>query len=307
MNYNVISLIIEAIGAIGTIASVLWAIKVYTNENKNANLMKVKNAILELPSICNDINILLSEPFFAALGNSVAEELKKLMDDGQTLEDFSGFLLDDNKSHNYKAQAIYSGLKKCDEVSEINHMIKKVDDLKRQISIYYPGLGKAISKLLFYINRAASKTISSRVLNRSISALLDDEEENLAFKKAVEDAASTGSKELYFKELAIYITSVASAALKQGILGQRTIDLSLIMIDNTCDAFGDLDIPKLKKYKKRDIKVIKKIGDKSEKHAVEDAMAILKECKKYYKEDAWDKMIECKGRIIENMEGSKDD
>ena len=98
MNYNVISLIIEAIGAIGTIASVLWAIKVYTNENKNANLMKVKNAILELPSICNDINILLSEPFFAALGNSVAEELKKLMDDGQTLEDFSGFLLDDNKS-----------------------------------------------------------------------------------------------------------------------------------------------------------------------------------------------------------------
>lgn len=63
----------------------------------------------------------------------------------------------------------------------------------------------------------------------------------------------------------------------------------------------------MRKRQEVKIKVIKKIGDKSEKHAVEDAMAILKECKKYYKEDAWDKMIECKGRIIENMEGSKDD
>lgn len=305
INWNDINtwiVLTQFIGALGAVGSVFWAIHVYHEENDSRNLLEIKNNILKIPAICNDINILLSEPFFAALGNSIADELKKLYEEGQSLEDFSKFLLNDEKSHNYKAQAIYSGLKRCDEVSQIKEMLKDVQDAERSITLRFPGLGLAIKKLVFYIDRAATRTVSSRILNRSISANLDDGLENEVFKNAVADAAATGFKELYFKELAIFITSVAKSSLRHGNLGQRTIDLSLTMLQITCSVFGELELKKLKRFIRKDVSLLKKVEANKQKHAVEDAMIILKQCKHYYREEQWDKMIECKGRIIENME-----
>ena len=127
-NINMWSMVVQSIAAIGTIASVLWAIHVYRRENDDRNLLDIKNNILKIPTICTDINILLSEPFFVALGNSIADELKKLHEEGQSIEGFSNFLLNDEKSHNYKAQAIYSGLKRCEEVNQIKEMLKMLQD-----------------------------------------------------------------------------------------------------------------------------------------------------------------------------------
>ena len=75
------------------------------------------------------------------------------------------------------------------------------------------------------------------------------------------------------------------------------------MIENTCSAFGEIEINKLKKFCKKDSHLMKKKNEDMQKHAVEDAMIILKN---YNKEEQWDKMIECKGRIIENMESNDD-
>ena len=305
-NINMWSIVVQSIAAIGTIGSVLWAIHIYHKENDNRNLLDVKDNILKIPAICFDINVLLSEPFFAALGNSIADELKKLHEKGQSLESFSNFLLNDEKSHNYKAQAIYSGLKRCDEVNQIKEMLKMIQDAERSIILRIPSIGQAIRKLSFYINRAATRTVSSHILNKSIAATLEDGIENESFRSAVSNAAATGSTELYFKELAIYITSVVKSSLKQGVLGQRTIDLSLIMIENTCSVFGEIDIDKLKKFCRKDSRLMKKKKEEMQKHAVEDAMVILKNYKRYYTEEQWDKMIECKGRIIENMESNDD-
>ena len=65
-NINLWSILVQLIAAIGTIGSVLWAIHVYHKENDNRNLLDIKDNILKIPTICSDINILLSEPFFAA-------------------------------------------------------------------------------------------------------------------------------------------------------------------------------------------------------------------------------------------------
>lgn len=292
----------QAFGAIGTICSLLWAIHIYHNENDKRSLMEIKNSILKIPHLCNEVNMLLSEPFFAALGNSIADELKNLHEKGQSLEDFSNFLLDDVKSHNYKAQAIYSGLKRCDEVAQIKEMLKQIEESERVLTLRFSGIGLAVRKLVFYVERSATRTISSRILNQSLSAELDEGIENDPLKEALQSAAATGSEELYFKELGIYITSVTKSSLRHANLGQRTIDLSLVMIEATCSVFGEMELNKLKAFTRKDKRIMRNISEKHMKHAVEDAMVILKQCKKYYAEDRWDRMIECKGRIIENME-----
>ena len=144
-------IVTQALGAIGTIASVLFAIHSYRKAQNNAALLEVKRCVWKIPTICNDINLLLSEPFFAALGNSIADELKKLLEEGQSLEDYSQFLLNDDKSHNYKAQAIYSGLKRCDEVAQIKDLIRSVQDAERTVTLHFPGIGTAIRKLFFIL------------------------------------------------------------------------------------------------------------------------------------------------------------
>ena len=139
------------------------------------------------------INILLSEPFFVALGNSIADELKKLHEEGQSIEGFSNFLLNDEKSHNYKAQAIYSGLKRCEEVNQIKEMLKMLQDAERSILLRFPGIGQAIRKLTFYIDRAATRTVSSHILNKSMAATFEDGVENEPFRNAISDAAAAAA------------------------------------------------------------------------------------------------------------------
>lgn len=106
------TMIIELAGAVGTILSVLIAIYTYRHTQTTTALLEVKKGLWVIPTICNEINELLSERVFSALGDSIATEFRKLHEDGQSLDDYSNFLLDDDRSHNCKAQAIYAGLKK---------------------------------------------------------------------------------------------------------------------------------------------------------------------------------------------------
>jgi len=296
-----LSLIIQALSAISTVVSVLWAIHVYRRANENKDYVTVKESMLQLPDTCYELNSLLTEPFFAAIGNSIANELKELHSPEQSMEDFSDFLLNDDLSHNYKALAIYSGLKKCSEVSQIQSLIKKIQEDNRIISLRCPCIGKAYSKLTFYIIEAAQKTISSRALNFSLSCIEEDIE-NEDFQAAIKNASKTGSPELYFKELAIYITSVSRAALKTEHHGQRTIDLSYTMIKIASTLFGSYDEFDIRKICRFDQKKLKRKELPNEKHAVEDAMQIFRNYRSKFNEEHWEKLIECKGRIVELME-----
>jgi len=302
-----LDIIVEILGTAATVISVFWAIHVYNKAYEDKITLQVKENIMSLPETCDEINSLLTEPFFAAIGNSIAEELKTLYSPEQQLEEFSEFLLNDEESHNYKALAIYSGLKQCSEVAQIKELIKNIHTSERVITVKCPYLGKAMSKLCFYITHAANKTISTRLLNRSMMARFDDGSENELFTKAVKAALQTGTAELYFKELAIYITEISRDSLKIEHHGQRTIDLSYTMLKHAGNVFGLISETELKRIGKNDMKLQKKNYAVGNKHAVEDAMDILKKYKKYFDEEKWDKLIECKGRIIELMESDKSD
>ena len=83
--------------------------------------------------------------------------------------------------------------------------------------------------------------------------------------------------------------------------GQRTIDLSISMISLTCSILGKLEtghLHRIKHTEKRLSKIFANLGDE---HPIENAMVVLKKYKKFYKEKHWEKMIEWKARIIENM------
>lgn len=298
--------IVQALGTLATIISVLWAIHVYRKANENRSFLEIKDNIIKIPEICQEINSLLTEPFFAAIGNSIAKELKELYSSSQTLDDFSEFLLDDKSSHNYKALAIYSGLKQCSEVTQIKDLIKELQNAERIVTVRCPYLGGSFSKLSFYITRAAQRTISSRVLNNSMTSEFEDNTANEAFRDAIKSAAETGSVELYFKEIAIFITTVSKASLKTEHLGQRTIDLSYKMLKTVGNVFGLLSEFEIKRISKKDYRLSKQSFAVNNKHAVEDAMEIFKKYKNYYSENQWDKLIECKGRIIELMEATSD-
>ena len=248
-----LSVVIEMLSAIATVASVLWAIHVYRRANENKDYVGIKESMLQIPDVCFELNSLLTEPFFAAIGNSIANELEELHSSEQSIEAFSDFLLNDDLSHNYKALAIYSGLKKCTEVSQIQSLIKRIQDDNRIVSLRCPCVGTAYAKLTFYIIEAAQKTISSRAFNLSLSSE-NDGDENDDFHDAIKNASETGSFELYFKELAIYITNVAKVALKSEHHGQRTIDLSYKMIKTTSEVFSAYDESDIKKNCKSDQK-----------------------------------------------------
>lgn len=159
----------------------------------------------------------------------------------------------------------------------------------------------ALDSLFFYIRKGAKRTISPAIFNRSVLPTLDDDRENSVFIKAITLAKATNSIELYFRELSNYFSQVSEGSLRQTAHGQRTVDLSINMISLTCSIMGELEIRRLHRIKRIEKRLLKKNADIDEEHAVEDAMVVLKKYKKYYKEDHWEKMIECKARIIENM------
>ncbi|MBO5351663.1 MAG: hypothetical protein J6A77_00005 [Lachnospiraceae bacterium] len=292
---------IDALGAIATVLSVIWAIKVYKYANEEKGYLETKDNIMKIPQLCRELNLLLTEPFFAAIGNSIANELKELFTENQTIEEYSEFLISE-KSKNYKALAIYSGLKKCTEVSQINEIIRKLEESNRNILMRFPIIGKSIQKLIFYITSPAEQAISSHSLNKSLFYTMDDGETNELLKEVLKDAAATGSKELYFKELAIYLTNVSRAHMSNQHLGQRTIDLSYNMLSIVCKTFSSLDDTVIKSMVKKDRKAVKKFKGFDGQHAVEDAMSVYKLYQKLFPEHEWEKLIEYKGRIIELME-----
>ena len=63
-----------------------------------------------------------------------------------------------------------------------------------------------------------------------------------------------------------------------------------------------LDDTAIKRYSKKDKKSVKKFEGFNNEHAVEDAMSVYKIYQKLFSEHEWEKLIECKGRIIELME-----
>lgn len=292
---------IEALGSIATVLSVMWAIKVYKTANEEKGYLETKDNIMKIPQLCRELNLLLTEPFFAAIGNSIANELKELFTENQTMEEYSEFLLDDS-SKNYKAIAIYSGLKKCSEVNQINDIIKQLEESTRNILMRFPLFGKSIQKLTFYITKPAEQSISSHSLNKSLSYTMEDGNTNDFLKSVLRDAAATGKKELYFKEIAIYLTNISRMHLSGQHLGQRTIDLSYYMLSIVCKRFGGLDDTTIKRYSKKDKRSAKKFEGFNNEHAVEDAMSVYKIYQKLFPDHEWEKLIEYKGRIIELME-----
>lgn len=292
---------IEALGSIATVLSVIWAIKVYKTANEEKDYLETKDNIMKIPQLCRELNLLLTEPFFAAIGNSIANELKELFTENQTMEEYSEFLMNDS-SKNYKAIAIYSGLKKCSEVNQINEIIKQLEESNRNVLMRFPLFGKSIQKLTFYITKPAEQSISSHSLNKSLSYTMEDGDTNDLLKSVLRDAAATGNKELYFKELAIYLTNISRMHLSGQHLGQRTIDLSYNMLSIVCKCLGGLDDTTIKRYSKKDKKSVKKFEGFNNEHAVEDAMSVYKIYQKLFPEHEWEKLIEYKGRIIELME-----
>lgn len=294
-------IITQALGALGTIASVLFAIYNYRKSQNDASLLEVKKCLWRIPSICEEIDNLLSERVFSALGDSIASEFKQLYEKNQSLKDYSNFLIEDDRSHNYKAQAIYSGLKHCDEVAKINELIKEVEEVERTITLHFPCIGVALRKLFFYIKMAARRTMSPKLFSDCVSNGVENE----IFMRAIFEAEKTNSSKLYFKEFSEYFSEISENSLRQNAHGQRTIDLSINMISLTCNVFGGMELGRLNRIRHADIRLAKKLKEYSEAnsktHAVEDAMTILKAYKKYYKEISWEEMIECKARTIENM------
>ena len=300
---NTICLIIQTLGAVATVVSVIWAIHVYKVANEDKEVSEIKKAIMTLPEKCKRLDNLLSEPLFSAIGNSIAEELKVLHTENQPLDEFSNDFMLSEESRNYKALAIYMGLKKCDEVKEINGLVEEIEECQRNIISKFPVLGKIFSNLSFYITLPAEKAITSGILNANIQYIVNGEE-NEGLKRAVSSALEEGTKELYFKRIALHLTGAISANLSDNKYGQRSITLAHKMLVIIAGVFELIDESRLKTLSKKDRKQVNNVQiiEDDMVYSVEIAMELLKIYKNLFDEKSWDKLIEYKGRIIEVME-----
>lgn len=310
MDWGLLFQAIQAFGAIASIASVVWAINVYIMTSRNRDYQKTREAVIALPHHCEQLNKQLSEPLFAAIGTSISNELRPMFE-GYTIESFSKWLLSEDSS-NFKAQAIYMGLQKCDGVKEIQVLIDKIEDAQRAISTTFPQLGRAVRALLFYVTKPADFCISTRHLNANLKFVND--EENAGIKEAVKQAKATDSEELYFRQLSFYITAICADPLRDKDLGQQTLDLALEMIDVLSKVLSVLSDSKMKKIAKMDMRQADKmqsmeqaLPDNSKKHSVQIAMNILNQFREYFTDEEWEKMIEHKAQIVQLMEYDKNE
>lgn len=296
---------IQAFGALATIASVIWAINVYIMTGQNHDYQKIRDAVIALPHHCEQLNKLLSESLFAAIGTSISNELRPMFS-GYTIETFSKWLLSEDSS-NFKAQAIYMGLQKCDGVKEIQILIDKIEDSQRTISTSFPQLGRAFRALLFYVTKPANFCISTRNLNGNLK--FSNDEDNAGIKEAVKQAQVTGSEELYFRQLSFFITAICEKPLHDKDLGQQTLDLACEMIAVVSKVLCIMSNSKMKKIAKKDMSQADKmraeeraLPESSKKHSVQIAMNVFTQFKGYFTEDEWEKLIEHKAQIIQLME-----
>ena len=304
---SIICSIIEAMGAVATVISVIWAIRVYKMSNEDKEVLEIKKDIMTLPEKCKRLDNLLSEPLFSAIGNSIAEELEALNTDNQSLEEFSNDFLLNEESRNYKALAIYMGLKRCDEVKEITKIAEEIEECQRNIISKFPVLGKAFLNLSFYITLPAEKAVTSGILNANIQYIVDGEE-NEGLKRAVNSALEAGRKELYFKRIALHLTGAISANLSDNKYGQRSITLAqkmLLIISNVFEMLDESDLKSLSKKDRERVNEVQRIEEEMT-YSVEISMELLKMYKMLFDEKKWDKLVEYKGRIIEVMEKPKE-
>lgn len=310
MNWQLLFQAIQAFGAIAAIASVAWAINVYIRTGRDHDYQKIRDAVIALPHHCEQLNKQLSESLFAAIGTSISNELRPMYD-GYTIESFSKWLLSEESS-NFKAQAIYMGLQKCDGVKEIQILIDRIEDSQRAISSTFPQLGRAVRALLFYVTKPANFCISTRNLNGNLK--FSNDEENAGIKEAVKQAQATGSEELYFRQLSFYITAICEKPLHDKDLGQQTLDLACEMIDVVSKVLCLLSNSKMRKIAEKDMHHADKMQAKelsmpesAKKHSVQIAMNVLTHFKEYFSNDEWEKLVEHKAQIVQLMEYDRDD
>lgn len=293
---------VTAFGTVVAIFSLIWAINVYKISNEDKEMTLLKKDILTYPGYCKKINRILAEPFFSAVGNSISEELEKMMPENQSLEDFSNNFMLNPDTDNFKALAIYTGMKKCSEVNEISNLIEQLDSCHRNIVAKLPVLGRVFADLSFYTSLPAESAITARILNINLKYIVD-EEENEGLKKMVSVAQESSSRELYFKSIALHLTAAISANLKKNSYGQDSISLSSKMLNVLSNKFETINNRQLKKICKLDqgkAAIIPQIVDSND-YSVQIAMELLKVHKDLYTEEEWDTLIECKGGIIQLM------
>lgn len=293
---------LTALGTLVAVGSLIWAIHVYKLTNEDREMAALKREILSYPGYCRKINRLLAEPFFSAVGNSIAEELDKLMPENQSLEDFSNNFMLNADADNYKSLAIYTGMKKCTEVEEISSLIEQLEACHRNIISKLPTFGRALSDLSFYTTLPAERAITTKILNINLKFIVDDGE-NEGLKKMVSEALGTPSRELYFKRIALHLTMAISANLNKNNYGQDSISLSTKMLSILAKRFESMSNRELKRLCDSDqekVNTIQKIVDDNE-YSVQIAMELLKSHKSLYSEEEWDTLIECKGGIIQLM------
>lgn len=293
---------LTALGTLVAVASLVWAVYIYLRSNENIQLSSLKKEVLTYPRYCRKIDRLLAEPLFSAIGNSISEELEKLMPENQSLEDFSNEFMLNPDADNFKALAIYTGLKKCSEVEIISDLIEQIDSCHGNIISKLPVFGRALSDLSFYISLPAERAITTKILNRNLKFNVDGEE-NEGLKKAVSEALETSTRELYFKRIALHLTGAISANLKKNNYGQGSITLACRMISTLSKRFESISSHELRKMCQTDQKEASSIQEivDSQEYSVQIAMELLKCHKHLYSEDDWDTLIECKGGIIQLM------
>lgn len=63
MDYlGIIGIIVDVLGTIATVISVIWAIHIYKKAYENKVILEVKENIMQLPETCEEINFLLETP-----------------------------------------------------------------------------------------------------------------------------------------------------------------------------------------------------------------------------------------------------
>lgn len=300
MNIDAILSLISAIGAVATVISLVWAIQIYRLSNENSEMAEVRKYLLAFPEYCRQVDKLLSEPVFSAIGSGISEELEKIMPDNQSIEDFTNDFMLNADNDNYKALAIYLGMKKCPEIEEINKIISKIEECHRNIVSKFPVLGKVYSDLAFYIILPAERAVTAGILNRNLKFIVDDEE-NEGLKRMLNEAMESSSKELYFKRIALHLTMAISANLKKNAYGQASISLATKMIKIIAKKFETLNNRQLKKMSKVDQKNASKIDDivQKQEYSIQVAIELLKIHKSLYTETEWDSLVENKGGILQ--------
>lgn len=306
-NLKIALSVLQTLGSLATVGSLVWAVRTYRKEKAREFLEKqerehqiFKKELSDIPQQFKHLIQLISEPIFAVIGHSIAEELKTLKPKNQSIDDFAKFLLNPDSS-NYIALASYMGHKKCQEITMITDLTNSIAESNRKISINFMFISSIIRRLSHYIITPSQRITSIGFVFSRLRPIDEDGDDNEVFREFIKSALKTGTEELFFKELAIYIVNGYATLLKRNALGKRTIDLSLKMIDIIAYRISLLSSSDILRLREENSNLIEKHKNTDCEHSVQDAVAMLRDVKHLFDEGEWDKLVECNGGIIEFM------